>query len=385
LYQPANTQPIVPGSGTSATNPNNYYATQWILAREAILLRLIDQPPSTADIRDRANTAQAFIDRPAIPVAPVTTGLLQPLEYGSQSNVPVANRYKLEESRFDLAGTSIDEYRDRLETWIQRSAPVSPMPGSDPNWWYDLFCATDRRFHANPFVARPLTAARFAQQAPIFLQGCTQFIVEYAGDFVAQEPATLANGAANPKYGQVTNVYTNTPNGTDGQIDFLVLWDDTNNNGLIDPAEQPSVRRQIRWYGLPRDTNNDNSIPVNCAPGAPANAMPDVVPLRDVWRTATTPGPVTGAPFERFNWIGTAKVSAPTKTPTLKDYAPTGSGSGDYLSTIPTSAMAPDDTYTCAWGPSDPKPKMIRIIITLDDPSSKLADGKTFEFVFTLP
>ena len=37
------------------------------------------------------------------------------------------------------------------------------------------------------------------------------------------------------------------------------------------------------------------------------------------------------------------------------------------------------------WGPTDPKPKMIRILMTIDDPNGKLTDGQTFEYVFTLP
>ena len=33
----------------------------------------------------------------------------------------------------------------------------------------------------------------------------------------------------------------------------------------------------------------------------------------------------------------------------------------------------------------EPKPKMIRIIFTLDDPNGKLPEGQTFEYVFNLP
>ena len=49
--------------------------------------------------------------------------------------------------------------------------------------------------------------------------------------------------------------------------------------------------------------------------------------------------------------------------------------------------MGVNQEYRCAWGPNDPKPKMIRIIMVVDDPSGRLQsrDGQSFEFVFELP
>ena len=208
-------------------------------------------------------------------------------------------------------------------------------------------------------------------------------MVEYAGDFVAQNPAT----------GQVTNVYTNA-NGTDGQIDYI-LTHDANGN----------VARKIRWYGFPRDTDGiagtspnqyntgapDNQIYIaKSSTAAEENLMADVVPLRDVWRTATTPGAspyATNAPFEKFTWTqdptsNYSDAGAPPPTPLLADPGKSGTG-GNYMD--PSSGVQANDSYICAWGPNDPKPKMIRIIITLDDPTGKLPDGQTFEYVFTLP
>ena len=58
--------------------------------------------------------------------------------------------------------------------------------------------------------------------APYFLQHCSQFIVEYAGDYMQQD----VNG-------NMTGL------GPDGQIDYYL---DANGN------------KHIRWYGMPRSS-----------------------------------------------------------------------------------------------------------------------------------
>ena len=66
------------------------------------------------------------------------------------------------------------------------------------------------------------TSASLAEMAPYYLQHCSQFIVEYAGDYMQQD-----------QYGNMTNL------GPDGQIDFYL---DANGN------------KHIRWYGMPRSS-----------------------------------------------------------------------------------------------------------------------------------
>ena len=47
--------------------------------------------------------------------------------------------------------------------------------------------------------------------------------------------------------------------------------------------------------------------------------------------------------------------------------------------------MLADDKYVVAWGPDtvdQPRPKMVRIIVTIDDPDGRIAEGQTFEYVF---
>jgi hypothetical protein len=54
------------------------------------------------------------------------------------------------------------------------------------------------------------------------------------------------------------------------------------------------------------------------------------------------------------------------------------------------NGMSPLDRYVVAWGPGEPattapRPKMLRIIATLADPTGKIAEGQTYEYVVTLP
>ena len=329
---------------------------------------------SIGNISDRAGTPQAFID--AIPISTLGITPLQdlaPLAHSSLAS-PASSLYVMQQSRFDLAATSMDDYMQRLIAWSNHPNIV-PMTtaGVDKNWWAELFCAPLVRFQGNPFLtphptvnSPKVNAFSFAQQAPIFLQGCTQFIVEYAGDFVCQDNNPGTSVAPNLNYGQVLNVYTNPnvstlPSPTDGQVDFVVTTDANGNRS-----------RKIRWYGLPRDTDGlttvapiantgvpDGKIPVSTLP----NMMADVVPLRDVWRTPTIPpaAPYTNnAPFEKFNWTvppsATLAVPPSPGTTTLKDFC--AAGTGDY--TAPGAlGMGTLDSYT--W----PRPERPQ---TQDDP-----------------
>jgi hypothetical protein len=338
-----------PGAGTPDTNPNNFYATQWTVARQAILLS--ERNPDDPTTGQIGPGAQHYIQRNWMLSDPVTVGVtnLSPLAYFSPSTENTAIT-QLQTSRYDLASTSITGFATRLSAVIGANGPTTF------NWWGDvadatvpnLFATRNFRFQANPFVVRPLTAATVSQQAPIFLKGCSSLIVEYAGNFVTQDPTTGAVTGATPD--------------AEGTIDFVVTGTTAANR-----------RRSIRWYGLPRSTdlNNDPVAPnvgvritsASEAPtlpvGAPNQYFNDVVPLRDL--LGGTP-----ATFERVVPTGTP-VSAPV------------------YGVSPTNNAA-NESYICAWGPNDPnRPKLIRITFTLEDSLNRLPEGQTFEHVFTLP
>lgn len=359
---------------TIATNPNNYYATQWILGRVAILLA---QPDIfTNQIK---NAPRFYVTDTT--GGPVNGFPMSPLQAGSydvdKTTFPLnpGNRSaELQDSRYDVAGTTIDAYRRQLEATITQAPFIGA--GAKP-WWDRIMCydcislpppvgggLTGGRFQANPFFNPPITPKSLAKQSPIFLPACTQFMVEYAGDFLAQD----ADPTHVSTYGQVTNYYLQvdpaTAPATDGQIDFVVTTDPS--TGI--------KSKQIRWYGLPRDTDGTPGI-TGSGKNVDATQMTDVVPLVDVIRSG-----------------GKSTVATTIMPQTLKD-AMALVKSAPFERVVPSaqsdySTIGSPIEYTCAWGPDpsiDRMPKMIRITLTIDDPNGKLTEGKTFEYVFSLP
>lgn len=432
---PSTTFPGESDVNPEAINPNNYYASQWMLGRVATLLTLPGSSPSVpagfeASIVDRNSTppTQRFFvtDLGLLPMSPLQAGSYDTdaIKKSSTATTRPSATARLESSRYDLAGTSVDTYRVQLYNWIIDPTHV----GAAANWWDRIMCgdcipvpASDSptglsggRFQASPFFSS-IQADTLARQSPIFLRGCTQFIVEFAGDFFNQD-----TNPQSPTYGQVLNAYfypdPAVPS-TDGQIDFVVTWDDTiNPNGVIDPAEQATVKKKIRWYGMPRNTDGGpnayltnvvhGGVPTIGIPGFPSsstgrpnsNDLTDVVPIGDVMfsaanstaTTASTPPAScnfsTGFQTEMKKKGAAASFHAmPMERVTLEDPTDTTlPGYPNYAATDGTGLPA-GANYCCAWGPSDRKPKMIRILMTLDDPASKLPEGQTFEYVFTLP
>ncbi len=352
-----------PGTETFATNQNNSDGSTFALGRHLILMRDPNDPAFVASGEVHYNR------RPALPAAgsglPVAPNPdLEPLAYGSApSDSDAATRNFT--SRYDLAGISIAQFLFDVTEAATGTAP-------DPNWYQRLLFtgvpaiitsplppARDFRFEADRFFAKPLDSAKAARLAPILLNGCSQFIVEYAGNYVTQndDPGATDFGDIGPT--------TPDPEGT---IDFIV----DNSSGV--PV------RSIRWYGMPRDVAG----PVTAAspsggpdgivvPGTADAPSLDVVPLRDVRGTAS--------PFERYV-DEELEVIGPAE---------------NYLeiATDGTSNMAEDARYTCVWGPdiflspivaqNNPLPRMLRITFALDDPDGRLAEGQTYEFVITLP
>jgi prepilin-type N-terminal cleavage/methylation domain-containing protein len=337
-----------PTGSTATSNPgsqpnrNNFFAGDFRLGRMSILLR-----PSAiaADgrryVRDDAGAMRPFLFRPWVEPTSTSTPTIWPLTPLSdvrqanatatavtQVTVPgnPANAYKVEQSLVDVAAATAKEIQERLEF---RSA-------QDPNWWTELFVDYSDRFYVNPYPQRPLDAARSAQRSNLLADGCSQFIVEYAGDYLTQ-------------------VGTTTTPGPDGVIDYV----DTVNG------------RMTRWYGLPRNviltSQNPNNpadpavIENNQLPGGGNGARltsPDVIPLRDL---------IGQQSFER-------KVPA---------------GVSNYFSVVTESGDLDDTGYVCVWSSSDLQagrgPKLIRVIVDTRDPSGALGSGVTQEYVFPVP
>ena len=340
-----------PGELPKDDNQNNFYATDWILGRSAILLR--ETPPP----------GQNYFDY-QLPTNGVN---LSPLEPGSESRQPANGvRDRMSWSRYDLAQTSIGAFRQVLLAHIARRGTA--IDANDPVW-YELLGGQwgvgggNARFQGYPYPDRPLTPYGIARTVPVFVRGCTQFIVEYAGDYLAQ----------NPNDGTIGATYVDGPGGTDGQIDFIVVTEKAHPNATARRA------RRIRWYGMPRNTDGWNDTAAGpVIAGAQAgqsdpNLMRDVVPLRDVIIAAGDGSKIDDPSegfFEHFERLDPRP-----------NYAALG-------------AVDPDPKgvrYYAAWGPAElargsvVRPKMIRITMTVDDPNGRMSEGQTYEYIIDLP
>jgi hypothetical protein len=233
--------------------------------------------------------------------------------------------------------------------------------------------------------------------SPYFLQHCSQFIVEYAGDYLQQDtnPADL-NKTAYPSYGDITGI------GPKGQLDFYV---DANGN------------KHIRWYGMPRSTTGQyhydgyGTAPANrvlirgydptingtgdstSTPGL-LNYFTDVIPLRDyysMWVNTQAGNTSSNArlyappwevdvnfdPTHDYGEYTIPGASSPTFPPnTTKN--PYGNGNPFAYRSIGGNAPR----YVAAW--HDDMPAMIRILIKVDDPNNLVKDGPWYEYVFRL-
>jgi hypothetical protein len=211
----------------------------------------------------------------------------------------------------------------------------------------------DYRFNGKPWITKPadtsstnylpILARETALTTPFMFRGCSQFMVEFAGDFVSQQNDPAAAG-----YGTIT---------------------DSKPDGVVDYFIDTKTVRHTRWYGFPRDVAG----PVTTAnptggPDGKINVDYDVVPVYDVIMDA---GKAIPAPwFEKI---------LPSTNPQKKYPAAT------------VAISSPGAEYICAWGPDQldsakstqyVPPKMIRIVMQLTDPQGRLGEGPVSEFVY---
>ncbi|MGH7180177.1 MAG: hypothetical protein ACREJC_22555, partial [Tepidisphaeraceae bacterium] len=213
---PGTTVPSTPVQSFN-TNPNNFYTSQWVLGRGCVLLRAKD---GTGNIYDDSTppVAQHYINRPA--GAAVTS--LTPLGQLSTSD---AGGYQIQWARYDLAATTMEDYKTILAGAI--AAGNSPAGRADN--WYKTATGLIYRFAGSVQIPAPAAGAAkispeaFARIAPVLMTRCSSFIVEFAGDFLEQNAA-----------GQVVDVNGNgTAIESDGELDFV-----------IDPS---TGLRRVRW------------------------------------------------------------------------------------------------------------------------------------------
>lgn len=219
--------------------------------------------------------------------------------------------WQIEQSRYDLAGTTLTQLRQDLGT--AAIAGVGNKPAFD-TWLANSFAYN---FECDPFISRPMTSQVIARAMPQFVQSCSEFIVEFAGDYVKQD-----------SNGEVATI------GPDGVIDYIFA-----------PA---TGKRAIRWYGLPRDLDDDAQVN-GFSSGRKNYDMAEVVPLYEILHSKASN---TFADFERKHPAQSASYSLPR----------------------------PDtEKYTCIW--LNDAPRLVRVHIKVEDPAGRLADGQWFEYV----
>lgn len=346
------------------SNIANWYGTfaaEWILSRQVMLLR--DPNTLSADEHHyprRATSPQSYV---------VNT---TPLQF---QNLATDNVARFQQGRFDLLGVSLEDLRGIVQNAIASEAAVQQQAFSDGvsqlvvRWWHGILLRGPThsgnlpdgstyagystnllkyprplRFQSDPIITKPLTADNAARVVNQLTQGVSQFIIEYAGDYLKQDASGVPTGI-----------------GADGVIDFVGI--DNNGDGAID-------ERRTRWYGMPRDVDGDgviggwtaNLLTSGMTPGQKVQAMQrfrDVVPLRDLLSAYRNTATVAAHEVEIRNLA------------TQTDYA-----------TRTYTALTDVPLYVCIW--TNDTPAMIRILTKVDDPNNRLKDGPWQEMVFSI-
>jgi prepilin-type N-terminal cleavage/methylation domain-containing protein len=487
------------GAATNTmANPNNFYASNWILGRMAMLLGDPSQLDNYANPYASRNlntlNPQTYVVDPLVTASngysstptPPQQAALRPLSWGSALNVTTAagGEVEIQTSQCDVAGLTLLSIHDKvlnaenpavgvyLPRWYLplvawgtgigesgANSPTNPqLPSTPPapanTWVWPTNVATAtpvglQPWHAYRFMAQawpdklgtnagslngsgtqvPAMHQQLAVQTPVFMRGCSQFTIEFAGDYLQQVNDlndTAALTPPNPGFpaspspqlvGAVKGI------GEDGQIDFDVIVDNT--GGI------PSFIKRIRWYGMTRSLDDGQSVEdptkvfpttPGATPGAPPTQSEIVRPLYRYIQNYTQDPSISS----RQVTPGVTTMGAITNMPFEKRVATGGLGGATYAG-FPDSITRPQniDSYTAAWGPlemdldqlpatppvagsADPSlialwpmlqrtgpqaafpsrsllPWMIRITIRLDDPAGRLPDGQTMQFIFNVP
>lgn len=329
---------MMPGQGTFGSNTDNFFASQFKLGRVAMLLIEPDAAGAAGKIYDNNGKPRHFMQRQTS----ASLHSLAPLSQGSIADDNTKNYT----ARYDVAGTTVEGFRAFLEDDI--------LKGGDLNWYQQMmFDDTTpiigqwRRYQATPQITKPITSASVASQVPIFLEA-SSFVVEFAGDFFQQDKTPGST------YSAITGF------GKDDEIDFRFA------NGV----------KETRWYGFPRDSNNDgkiNGTPTSGTGPLAPNTMMDVVPIRDVLLGAGLSMPVYPPPLLNQIQQVFPERNEPTPSP-VADYAIPG-------------VILPNGAYRIAWGPDSAgvlRPSLIRITIFHDDSNGRLNQPQVSSFTFSV-
>ena len=386
--------PTYPGLGTAATNPNNYFANQWTLGRVVTLIVPKNYPiTGTPTLTDVVNGTQADMVTPHCEAFNDTlndpaTGLplpgLTPITYGSPFRAegtpndisytlpkPTAAGMGPQNFRYDLAAVRAatgDPFRDYFYPRLDQSQNLNTTNTAIGKNWYESvdpltpFRTANYRFQSNPNPVRPLDSVKVASATPAMVAGCTQFYVEFAGDFLTQNPTTGNRDPASP-VGIVA---------PDGVTDFYV---------------DATGVRHTRWYGLYRSTSGARQGAAAANPGASfinttaRGDNPDVCPVSTFMQPI---GMESVPPLPAYQVKNADSLSAiPARN------FPAGSVTFEKIVTA--------THYVCAWeatpktsvqdlNPNDntpllPRPSQFRLTVVQTDPTGRLGAGRSSQYL----
>jgi type II secretory pathway pseudopilin PulG len=412
-----------PGAGNPLTNPNNYFPTQWTLGRMQVILddEMPFEPDGadpSASLVDRASVhdrnltnSQSNGFAPFVHLgfhsnaSPVRAGnALEPFGYGTRAvfrqRAGSAGTFTFDDCDSDDLDLA-PPYADNIPPEIQHSfsdyaarriqGRVGPQMyrslldqnstdfvTADNGWWRRLIYNYDPtaglttggsfvnnnplayRFNANPFVTRPVTWQSNAQNQPILFKGCSQFIVEFAGDYVTQNN----NPADTIRDDTVTAAVP------DGVIDFYI-------REIRNPDNQPSGTvtevREIAWYGMPRDVDGDGTYDVQSVHDSLVGGSDtsDTVLNRRAFPSTQNRQNAAERDNQRFERSFPRAPSSVLTEPTENASSPN---------------LLADGEYVAVWGPKDldagMAPKLIRVTIQMLDANGRVPAGLTREFIY---
>jgi hypothetical protein len=324
-----------PAADTAATT-----ASDWVLGRSSMLLQ---------------------------PRNPITDAHYTSLFYNAFATLPRGNGYApgpwlIQDSRFDVVTTTMEQFRDDLDAELQVRAALppggGPVPEANQTWYQSDATASinyaratkafaDRADQTGMIKPTDELSSEMALATPIFLKGSTQFIVEFAGDFYDQ--GFVALGGDGVPHSE-----------TLGTID----WE------TVPPAAGGGTR--IRWYGMPRNVDGDAAGTPDVQPLSVA--PPDFDPgagVRPWWNDGAVQRAHANAtdPYI-FAWgpVGTQDIR-----PRPIGYRPADAATGKAA-----IGAKQGHAYAC-------RPRLIRIIIEATDQNSRLPEGQHIEMIFRLP
>lgn len=365
------------------SNDNNFYSADWMLTRTAILLN--PTPQST----------NGFFADPGSGLGPFIGTSLSTGISGSTGGA-IGTTYALQDCRIDLAAIGLSAYNSPTRVggiasyasggpnfgadWYNQVIGVASTSGNGPPAWRALvspYILPDPALSVGTSLPK-ITSYGLAKASNALIRGCSQFIVEYTGNFYTKAVNGMPELYLHDK-NLTYSAATGKPNGgTSQSVPKADGW------GTLDFYETPGTQagkslahpRALRWYGFPRSATPYASTPTVPAGGAnqpstsnPARIDPgsgDVMPLQFVYSTFNSAW-ASAADAER---IDPRLVSVFSSDPKL------------WHSMDPTVNYQ----YTAAWGPDvrQPLPRLIRITIGLDDHEGRLKQPQMFEYIFAL-